>query len=408
MNSRERVVKALNHEEPDRVPIDLGAMGSSGISAIAYNRLKDHLGIESGSTKVIDMWQQLAKPELEILERFHIDTIGIWPRGEWKQSLLPDGSDCLIPQGWKTKKLEDGSEVEIEAGKELARRPKDGIYFDPIYSPLKDATIEDLDDFVWPAPFSFYKMPDPNNLEIYLNGLEDEAKYWYNESDLALVGNFGGSIFEAAYGLRGFEQFMVDLMIDKKFAGKLLDKLVDANIEYFKRYIDCVGKYVQVIMVGGEDIGTQQGLEISPDLYREMIKPRQKRLWQFMKKHSDASLVVHSCGSIVDIIDDFAEAGIDSINPVQISAEGMDPKHLKNKFGEKVTFWGGGCDTQQVLPFGTPEDVRKEVKENISIFAPGGGFIFNQVHDIQYNVPPENIVALFDAAYEFSKYPIEI
>jgi uroporphyrinogen decarboxylase len=406
MKSRERVIKALSHEEPDRVPIDLGAMGCSGIAAMAYNKLKKYLRIKGGSTKVIDMWQQLAKPELEILERFHVDTIGIWPRSDWKPSQLPDGSDCEIPEGWESKKLEDGSEVQLEQGYELARRPKDGIYFDPIYHPLKDATIEDLDTFVWPSPFSFYKMPDPINIDIYLNGLEDEAKYWYYESDLALVGNFGGSIFEAAYGLRGFEQFMMDMMINRNFAEKLLDRLVEVNIEYFKRYIDCVGEYVQVIMVGGEDIGTQNGLEISPNLYREIIKPRQKNLWQFIKQNSDAFLLVHSCGSIADIIDDYADAGIDVINPVQISAKGMNPEYLKQKYGDKISFWGGGCDTQHVLPFEGPEKVKEEVRKNISIFAPGGGFVFNQVHDIQYNISPENIVALFDAAYGYVKYPL--
>lgn len=406
MKSRERVLKALRHEEPDRVPIDFGATGSSGISAMAYNKLKDYLGIKTGTTRVFDMWQQLAKPEPEILERFHVDTVGIWASGGWRPSLLPDGSRCEIPQGWESTTLEDGSEVELEQGYKLARRPPGGIYFDPVFHPLENATIDDLDNFTWPAPFSFYKLPDKSNLDIYLTGLKEEARYWYEESDLALVGNFGGSIFEAAYGLRGFEKFMEDMVLNRAFAERLLDKLVDANIEYFKRYCDSVGKYLQVIMVGGEDLGTQRGLVISPKLYRELIKPRQQQLWQFIKRNTDAFILVHSCGSISDIIDDLVDAGADIINPVQISAQGMEPKRLKERFGHKITFWGGGCDTQRVLPFGTPDEVRKEVKEKMQIFAPGGGFVFNQVHDIQYNVPPENIVALFDAAYEYSRYPI--
>jgi uroporphyrinogen decarboxylase len=240
-----------------------------------------------------------------------------------------------------------------------------------------------------------------------LGGLEEEAKYWYNSSEYALVGNFGGSIFEAASGLMGYERFFTDILINRKFIEKLLDKLVKANIEYAKRYLDLVANYIDVILVGGEDIGGQDRLEINPDLYRELIKPRQRELWQFIKRNSRAYLLVHSCGAIGDIIEDYIEIGVDAINPVQTSSVKMDPGMLKKKYGDRMTFWGGGCDTQRVLPFGSREEVGEEVKRKIRDFAPGGGFIFNQVHNIQPNISPENIVALFEGAYKYGKYPIK-
>ncbi len=387
------------------MPIDFGATCASGISAIAYNHLKEYLGIRSGQTRICDMWQQIARPEPEVLERFHVDCVGLAPQGNWVPSRLPDGSACMIPIGWESRKQADGSEVEIECGREIARRPPGGIYFDPIYHPLKEASLAYLDDFVWPAPFSFYKMPDPDHLDIYLGGLREEALYWYRETDLALVGLFGGGIFEAAYGLRGFEEFMSDLCTDRKFAEKLLDRLVAVNIEYFKRYVERVGSYLSVIMVGGEDIGSQTGLEISPLAYREIVYPRQRNLWQFMKRNCDAFILVHSCGAISDIIDDLADAGADAINPVQISARGMEPRALKDRFGQKITFWGGVCDPQYFLPQAGPTQIREHVRHNMEIFKPGGGFVASPIHNIQYDILPENIVALFDAMYEFSGYP---
>ena len=399
---------ALEHQEADRVPIDFGATCASGISAIAYNRLKKHLGLRGGETRICDMWQQIARPEPEILARFHVDCVGIGPRTEWLSGRLPDGSECRVPAGWQARQLPDGSEVEIERGVEIARRPPGGIYFDPIYHPLQHASIEDLDGFVWPAPFSFYKMPDPGNLEMYLGGLQEEARYWYEESDFALVGLFGGGIFEAAYGLRGFEEFMTDLMVNRPFAEKLLDRLVQTNVEYFKRYIDRVGSHLSVIMVGGEDIGTQTGLEISPRVYREVVFPRQQRLWQFMRNASDAFILVHACGAISAILDDLVEAGADAVNPVQISAAGMDPRILKERFGSRLTLWGGVCDPQYFLPHASPEQIREHVRRNMEALKPGGGFVASPVHNIQYDIPPENVVALFDAVYEFAPYSARV
>ena len=408
MTSRDRVLKSLKYEEPDRVPVDLGGtLGATGIHAIAYNRLKKALGIKANKTKIYDPWQQLAKPEPEVLRKIGADVYPLTFSPEsWREDVLPDGSACYLPVDWRPVKLPDGSWAQKFRGKIISRMARSGLYYDPAYSPLAHASIDDLKDFDWPAPYSFYRIPSRDMPKEPFVTLSKEAEYWYKNSDFALLGTFGGGIFEAAYGLRGFEEFMQDLMVNRKFAEALLDRLVEANIEYAKRYLDAVNNYIQIIMVGGEDIGTQQGPVIDPDLYREIIKPRQERLWRFLKSNSDAFIFVHSCGSIYEFLSDFIDAGMDIINPVQVSAANMDSKKLKREFGRKVTFWGGGCDTQRILPYGTPEEVKKEVKRRIRDFAPGGGFVFAQVHNIQPDVPVENILAMYETVRECGKYPI--
>ena len=406
MTSRERVRSVFEHREPDRVPIDMGSMVATGISVHAYRNLCRYLGV-SCNCRMFDPVLQIAIPEEHILERFHVDVKAIIPKPEkWVEREIDDAIVCSVPDSWRPVTMPDGSEIVYEGNVVLFKKPYRGYYFDHVYWPLADATIEDLDDFVWSAPFSFYKLPDKSNLDIYLREIKDEARYWHENSEYSLVGNFGGSIYEAATGLMGYERFLRDIIQNKAFVEKLFDRLVEANIEYARRYLDLVADYLDVIVVGGEDIGTQRSLEINPDLYREIVKPRQKRLWEFIKDSCDAYLVVHCCGSMSEIIEDFIEMGVDAINPVQISARNMDSRTLKERYGDRITFWGGGCDTQRVLPFGTMKEVEEEVQKRIVDFAPGGGFIFNQVQIIQADIAPENIVALFDTAFECGKYPI--
>jgi uroporphyrinogen decarboxylase len=398
----------FEHKEPDRIPIDFGGVPPASISAIAYNKLCKYLNIRC-ECKMMDLLQQVAHIDEAVRERFHVDFKGIFPQVDtWREEKLVDGSICQVPDSWRPVTLPDGSKIVYDGDTVVFKMPPDGWYYDHAYWPLQDATIEDLDSFVWPAPYAFYKLPDVNNLDIYLNGVEEEAKYWYENSEYALVGSFGGSIYEAATGLMGYEKFFTDIIANRKFVEKLFDKLVNVNLEYAKRYLDKVADYIDVIMVGGEDIGAQDRLEIHPDMYREIVKPRQKALWDYIKKNSRAYLLVHSCGAISDIIEDYIEIGVDAINPVQVSGTNMDSKYLKEKFGDRIVFWGGGCDTQRVLPFGSPEDVEAEVKKRIKDFAPGGGFVFNQVHNIQYNVSPENITRMFDSANKYGKYPINL
>jgi len=396
MTSREMVLTALEHKEPDRIPVDLGGMGSTGIMGMAYNKLKKYWGMGDGITRIYDTWQQLALPEEEILKKVGADILPVFiePKG-WKKWTLPDGSPCEIPEDFNPEILPDGSQViKDDKGIITARMPKGGFYFDGLCHPLKDAkTTTDIENYDWQY---HYNKEDLENLRT-------KAKYLYENIDYALMGNNAGSVSEWAQGLRGWDIFMMDLAINQEFAGYLLDKIVEVNIERVKQYIGAVGDFVQVIQVG-DDLGVQNGLQMSPELYRKMIKPRQKKFYQFIKDNTDAYLFLHSCGSIYELIPDLIEIGVDIINPVQVTAKNMDSKRFKKEFGRDVTIWGGGCDTQHVLPFGSPAEVGEEVKRRIDDFAPGGGFIFAQVHNIQVGVPPQNIAAMYQKVNDYGKY----
>mgnify|MGYP000380216032 CR=1 FL=1 len=398
MNSRERIITALRHEEPDRVPIDLGGMFSTGIMGIAYNKLKAYLGIKGGKTRIYDLGQQLAEPEIDVLKIIGGDVLPVlieYPK-RWKKSVLPDGSSCEVPYDFNPETLPDGSKVlRNNEGRIIAKMPKDGYYYDSVYHPLENAEkTEDLEEY------EFYR---PINEET-IHDLHERAKNLYENTDYALMLNGAGSIYESAQGLLGWQNFMVKLIRNPDFIAALLDKILEANIKRLEKILPAVNGYVQVVQVG-DDLGMQNGPQISPRLYREIIKPRHRKLYQYIKENIDAYLFIHTCGSVYDFIPDFIEMGIDILNPVQVSAKNMDTKKLKEEFGDKITFWGGGCDTQRVLPFGTPRDVEKEVKRRIEDLAPGGGFVFTQVHNIQAGVPPENMMAMYKTVRKYGRYP---
>ena len=398
MNSRERVIATLKHEEPDRVPVDLGGMFSTGIMGMTYNKLKAYLGIKGGRTRMYDLGQQLAEPEIEVLERIGADVLPLLieePK-RWKKSTLPDGSPCEVPYDFNPEVLPDGSKIlRDEKGRIIAKMPKNGYYYDGVYHPLEKArTIEDLENY------DFYK---PIGDET-IRDLHERAKNLYENTDYALMLNGAGSIYERAQGLLGWQNFMVKLIRDQDFIAALLDRIVEANIKRLEKILPAVNGYVQVVQVG-DDLGMQNGPQISPRLYRKLIKPRHKKFYRYIKEHIDAALFIHTCGSVYDFIPDFIEMGVDILNPVQVSAKNMNTEKLKEEFGDKIAFWGGGCDTQRVLPFGTPRDVEKEVKRRIEDLAPGGGFVFTQVHNIQVGVPPENIMAMYNTVKKYGKYP---
>jgi len=402
MNSRERVLTALRHQEPDRVPIDLDGMASTGIMAVAYNRLKAHLGMPGGETKMYDVGQQLAHPEPPVLERFGVDVLplprawgGLDPTNPaWKPWTLPDGSQALVPSGFNPVRNERGDWLILDdEGRITARMPAGGLYFDGVYHPLAEATTV--------AEIEAFELPHISDEE--LAWLRREARRLYETTDKAIMGHFGGNILEAAQSLRGWDRFMMDMALEPKLAQALTQKLADHYVANLPRYLDAVGDYIQIIQMG-DDLGTQRGPQMSPEMYRQIIKPCHRQVYEYVKTHSDLYIFLHTCGSIYRLIPDLIEVGVDILNPVQISAAEMDPARLKREFGRDVVFWGGGADTQHVLPNGTPEEVRRHVRELIEIFAPGGGYVFCQVHNIQANVPPENIVAMFEAALEFGRY----
>jgi len=400
MTSRERVLKTLRHEEPDKVPIDLGAMRSTGIMAIAYNKLKSYLKMKGGITRVYDIGQQLAEPELEILRRFQVDVVDLTntfgePSDAWQEWPLPDQSSGYVPKIFYP--VRRGNEwVIMDGDKVSSRMPEGCLYFESCNPPLEHAeTKQDLDSARW-----YYLTDDDLKL------LEQRAKTLFHETDFAVMGGFGGNILELGQGYRGWANFMMDLAINPGFAEDLMDKLVEVHLKNLEGYLQAVGQYIQVIQMG-DDLGTQNATQLSPDMYREFIKPRHRKIYQYVKQHSDLYVFLHSCGSVYDLIPDLIDAGVDILNPVQTSAEKMDPARLKAEFGDQLTFWGGGVDTQHVLPDASPDEVASMVQDRIRIFAPGGGFVFTPVHNIQANVPPENIVAAYDAAIQWRNYPIE-
>lgn len=372
MNSRERVEKTLNYEEPDMVPVDLNGFTST-IEAEAYERLKEYLGIEKETMVTA---RAHADVDEELLERFEVDTRYIRP----------------VP----IKKWEDVKNKKYIVDKWGIKwyKPETSYYFDPVEHPLSDFTYQDLKD---------YKYPDLWNKD-YESEIAHRVEELSKNTDYFLIADaLSVGIFEQAWMLRGLENFMVDLLVNKDFAHKLLDIVMEQRKEYYGRFLDIVGPYVGMVMVS-DDLAGQEGPLMSTELYREMIQPRHIELNDHIKSRGDFKLFHHTCGAVRDLIDDLIKEGVDVLNPIQIAAKNMESKELKEDFGEKIVFWGGGCDTQQVLQFGTPEDVYNEVKKRMFDFKPGGGFVFTQVHEIQPDTPPENIVAMYEAVKEYRKY----
>jgi len=412
MTSRERVLAALKHEETDRAPIDFGAMRSTGIMAVAYNRLKQHLGLQGGETRMYDVVQQLAWPEEEVLALFGVDAIDLgraWGdrREDWKDWTLPDGSPAKVPFWFNPES--DGAGgwiVRASDGTVLGRQPKGAYYLTQTYHPLAelkqereiDRMLEDSGKMVW-SHLACDPWQSPLT-EEHLAEMRRRAEKLYRSSDRAIMGAFGGNMLESGQMLMGFGRFLMLLAEDPSLAEALLDRLAESYLENLAKYLGAVGDFIQLIQMG-DDLGTQNGPQLSPEMYRRIIKPRHKRIYRFVRENYPRVFVfLHSCGSIYDLLPDLIEAGVQVLNPVQTAAAKMDPVTLKREFGKDLAFWGGGCDTQATLPLGRPEQVRAEVKERIAIFSQGGGYVFNQVHNVQANVPPENVVAMYQAARE--------
>lgn len=382
MTHRERVRAALNHQEPDRVPIDLSGAAGDAITAIAYRNLLRHLGLGDRPIKIENKMTQTAKVDEDVLRRFDVDFRRL---------------DLRSPDGWEDKWLPDDSYMD-EWGV-VRRRPPGGYYYDltPEGSPLREVDTS--------AGLERYKWPDPLNPGRY-RGLREEAKRLHEETDYAVVLVLNCSFFLRCAELRGWENFFMDLAANRAFAEELMDRYLDIKLTMAKRGLEEAGDLVDVVVCTTDDLGSTDSLLISPRIWKELIYPRFKRTFTFFKEHTDAKRFFHCDGAIYPLIPDFIEAGVEALNPVQVSAAGMgDTKKLKEEFGDKLTFWGA-IDTHHVLPHGTPEDVRQEVGRRIMDLGPGGGYVVCSVHNIQPEVPPENVVAMFDAVNEFGWYPL--
>jgi uroporphyrinogen decarboxylase len=379
MTSRERLRKALSHEAPDRVPIDLGGF-QTGIHRIAYENLLAHLGIVD-EVRLLDPVQQLAQPCERLLERFRVDVRYVVAHG-------PEGFDGAITQRTTGGRL--WHDLKDEFGVVWSMPDDQKLYMDITHHPLKDATAADLEDYPFPDG------GDPTRF----TGLRDRALELRRETPYALSTGIGGVVYETCWYMRGLERWYMDMIEDPGFCEALLDKVLAFWLDYYRAFLAEVGDLVDVVMIG-DDIAGQDGPLFSPRFYRRTVKPRHKRLVSHIKSLTPAKIWYHTCGSCREYIPDLLDVGIDVLNPVQISAARMDPLELKRDWGGCLAFWGGGIDTQHVLSRSGPAEIREHVRRNVGIFKAGGGYVFNTVHNIQADVPPEKIIALFDAAYEF-------
>jgi len=382
MNSRDRVLKALKHKEADKVPLDISGFVNSGIHINAYKKLLNYLGIKKNNIKVCDIIQQLACIHEDVLKELKVDVRGIMPKKSWSFKLCYEEE----PNGSKIFKDEYGIEW---------RMPVNGYYFDPYINPLANSSLDDM---------LKYNFPNPED-KSRLSGLKKKIFNYYDEGFFIFFYFISGGFLEISQWLRGFENFYCDLASNPKYACALMDKLLEIEIKFWDTVLSSeIGDYIQMVFTAN-DIGGQDGLLISPITYRKYIKPRQEKLNSFIKKkREDLYIYYHSDGAIYEIIPDLIEIGIDVLNPVQVSADNMDIRKLKKEFGNDITFWGASVESQKILPYGSIQEVKEEVKKSIDVLAPGGGYVFAPIHNIQADVPPRNIMAMWEALQEYGKY----
>ena len=412
MTGRERILASIEHREPDRVPVDLGSTPSSGISVIAYNNLKQSLGIDSGRTLVYDVVQQLAEPEEKILDLFNIDVIDVGRafntnNEDWYEITAADGSTACYPSWFHPEQSDDGTWNAFDQdGERIAQMPPGATFFDQTIFPWEDS-----------YPNDFKGLPDAMNKVMWANLVHSpwdrsgSPDFWKDlrnnciklreESDRALMIVCGCNLFEWGTFLRRIDNFLMDLFLEQDKVESLLDALLEIHLETLAKVCESVGDVVDILRFG-DDLGMDTGPFMPPDTYRQLFKPRHKILCDYVKKNSGMKTFLHSCGSIYRLLPDLIEAGYDVINPVQTNSAEMDPETLKREFGKDITFWGGGADTRSVINNMTAGEVKEHVKKRLEIFAPGGGFVFNTVHNIMPDVPAENIIAMFEAVNEFN------
>jgi uroporphyrinogen decarboxylase len=383
MTHRQRVVAALNHQEPDRVPVDLSQAAGDGINIIAYQNVRKLLGMDARMATVANRMSQSAHVDEDVLRRFDIDLRGIAVGG-------PDSN--------RGRELSDDS-FEDEWGV-VRTRPPGGHYYDLTAdgSPLSNIdTIAGLDNYRWPDP------DDPGRVR----GLRAKAQELRENTDYAICLNINSCFFLRCGELRGWENFFSDLAGNIQFAEALMDRYLDIKLRIAENALREAGDLVDVVVASTDDLGSTNSTIISPKTFRNLIKPRMQKTFDFYRARTDAKLMLHSDGSVYPFMPDFVDIGVDCLNPVQVSAKGMgDTAKLKAEFGDKLVFWGA-IDTHRVLPYGTPDDVRAEVRQRISDLGPGGGYVVCSVHNIQSEVPAENVVAMFDAVNEYGRYPLK-
>ena len=372
MTPRERVLAALEHQEVDRIAIDLGGIHNSTMCTGAYKAFAAYLGVEP-TTEFISKAFDIVKMEEAVLSKLPVDTRAVFARP---------------PAHSRTRWLD--SHTYIDEWGITFHQPEGWTQFDMVAHPLAEATIGDLDNYEW---------PNVEDESRYV-GLKEQARDLHENTDYAVCASTTDTtIFDKAWMLRSMEKFLLELLIDPDFALALMEKVADIQFKRHTCFLEQVGPYIDVIMIS-DDMGIQDGLLISPDLYRKMVKPIHKRYVQHIKERTEAKVVMHTCGSILDLVEDYIEIGVDVLNPMQVSAAGMSPQNLKQRFGGRMAFWGG-IDTQNLLPHGQPDDVRQAVRHTLQVMGLDGGYILGAVHNVQDDVPPENVWAMLDEAAKY-------
>ena len=413
LTSRERVNLALNHQEPDRVPLDLGASAVTGMQVDTVYKLRQALGLDAPGkpVKVVEPYQMLGEIKPDLMHALGIDVVGLgkpatmfgFKNEGWKPWTTFAGTPVLVPAGFNTDPDENGDILLYPEGDRSVppsgRMPKGGFYFDsiPRQLPLDENNLKLEDNLEEFGPIS----------DADLAHLKREAERIWTETDKAVLGNFGGTAFgdialvpgpwlKHPKGIRDVEEWYVSTAMRRDFVYKIFERQCEIGIKNLEKVHQVVGNRVTAVFVSGTDFGQQTGPFVSPKAYRELFKPFNKAVNDWVHKHTTWKTFIHSCGSVRALIPDFIDAGFDILNPVQCSAACMAPEELKQEFGDQVTFWGGGVDTQKTLPFGTVEEVRQEVCARLKTFGKGGGYVFNTIHNVQARVPIENVLAVYE------------
>lgn len=383
MNSRERLITTMDFHEPDRVPFDLGSTQVTGINEFAYQNLRKAYGLPEKEIVYSDQIQGLALPDEDFLQLIGVDTRGLFPLNahNWNVNVTDGGDYWMYHDEWGI----------------TYRKPKNnGLYFSIVQEPLKNEKL---------TPDSIKNHPWPNFKDpVRIAGLRELAKKYRSEGYAVVIKDPFAGIFEMSQRICGMDYLLMLMASEPDLAGLLFDKMMELKIDFLSAALPQLGDLVDVIGLM-DDYGTQVSQLISPRMFRNQIKPRLKEVFECVKTYApNAKRFFHSCGNVRPLIPDFLEIGVQILNPVHVRASGMDPFQLKKDFGNEIIFWGGGVDTQGVLPMGTPDEVREDVKRNLEALMPGGGYVFNTIHDIQADVPAENLIAMIETLHEFGVY----
>ena len=407
MNSKERIKAAIRHEETDRVPIDVGSTGVTGINLIAYSNLLKYLNLTDIKPKTFHTWSQIPEISDTILDLFHSDTVTL-PRHkmslgianerfkEWK---YPDGTLCLVPEDYNPNVNDSGDFEWFENGIRIAEAPAEGTHgFTLFHHPLKNAsTTKEIDEWFDHYEGNFLARIHVSDEEI--KWADGYAKKLIGKTNRAVVSDYFATVLENAQGILGWDTTYMHMIAEPKIASYFFDRLTNEIIVGLKKYLKNIGKYIDVFLVA-DDLGHQRGPMMKMEDYKKFIYPCHKQIFQTIHDYSEASILFHTCGSIKEYIPTLIDMGVDCLNTIQTDAENMNPNELKSEFGKDITFWGGGVDSHRVLPFGTSKQIYEDVKYRLQILSKDSGYIFSSIHNILGDVPPGNIVAAFSAAFE--------